>query len=302
MILIFFATIILAESAGVLWACSRLINVRSSTNPTAAWVTWGGCASILTLWAELSYALFPLWYRDSSPLGGIDALGKWGLAWSLLLGPSFTSAVGLTLLMPVKKSISIQGLLILVSIFGITLWPGSMVLHIGASQRNDRRQAEQLVAARNTELENSDIEFNRGLPLTDDDRKYLSSGSFKIILAPPSFSNDELMSIDVTSLEIIHLQGTKVTDIGLERLANALQLRVLYLQDTAVSDRGIAFLSNLSNLEYINLRNTKITDASVDALEKLPKLERLVASGTQVTPGRLSRFTEMRGKRSKIQP
>ena len=46
----------------------------------------------------------------------------------------------------------------------------------------------------------------------------------------------------LTGLEVLHLDGTRVTDEGIDDLAKITSLRLLSLQRTATSDAGVAQL------------------------------------------------------------
>ncbi|MDP6939040.1 MAG: c-type cytochrome domain-containing protein [Planctomycetota bacterium] len=78
--------------------------------------------------------------------------------------------------------------------------------------------------------------------------------------------------------------GTKLTDAGLNKLADFGALRRLNLSGTAITDAGLASLAKLGELRSLNLYGTGVTDAGLKHLESLPSLERLYLWGTNVTP------------------
>ena len=77
--------------------------------------------------------------------------------------------------------------------------------------------------------------------------------------------------------DILLLNGSRVSDWGLQALEGMSQVRWLDLESTQVSDVGLEHLKTLTHLQYVNLQNTKVTDAGVAKLQKaLPncKIER----------------------------
>jgi hypothetical protein len=64
-------------------------------------------------------------------------------------------------------------------------------------------------------------------------------------------------------VEALYLDGTEVTDRGLEYLADMKELRTLGLGSTAVTDSGVRRLAQLTRLEGLNLRATGIPDRAV---------------------------------------
>lgn len=81
----------------------------------------------------------------------------------------------------------------------------------------------------------------------------------------------------------LNLAGTKVTDSGLQHVANLKKLTRLHLERTEITDAGIANLAALENLQYLNLYGTKVSDASVDALQKMSSLKKLYVWNSQIT-------------------
>ena len=76
----------------------------------------------------------------------------------------------------------------------------------------------------------------------------------------------------LSDLETLNLQGTKVTDKGVEYLKKLTKLQALDLAFTAVSDAGLEPLKKLEKLQSINLARTKVTPEGVVGLQKaLPK-------------------------------
>jgi hypothetical protein len=82
---------------------------------------------------------------------------------------------------------------------------------------------------------------------------------------------------------LVYLDGTQVTDAGLEHLKGLSQLRTLNLKDTQVTDAGLKRLKGLSQLQSLDLANTRATDAGLEYLNGLTQLQTLFLEGTQVT-------------------
>jgi Leucine Rich Repeat (LRR) protein len=96
------------------------------------------------------------------------------------------------------------------------------------------------------------------------------------------------------TVESIVLYNTEVTDSGLEHLARLPNLRRLCLWDTErVTDAGLKHVRELAGLEYLNLRGTGITDAGLSHLTTLSNLEDLHAWETNVTPEGIRKLQEI---------
>jgi RNA polymerase sigma factor (sigma-70 family) len=82
---------------------------------------------------------------------------------------------------------------------------------------------------------------------------------------------------DLKSLTTLDLFDTRVTDAGMEHLAEWMpHLEWLELSDTQVTDAGLRFLKGLRHLRHLDVRRTKVTDAGVEDLRRaLPGLDLL---------------------------
>jgi len=80
---------------------------------------------------------------------------------------------------------------------------------------------------------------------------------------------------DLTSLQELNLCGTQVTDDGLKVLTGLPNLQKLCLIDTFVTDAGLKVLAGLPSLQELNLLGTLVTDAGLKALAGM-KLKILV--------------------------
>ncbi|HUP39674.1 MAG TPA: hypothetical protein VM115_06110 [Vicinamibacterales bacterium] len=113
--------------------------------------------------------------------------------------------------------------------------------------------------------------------------------------------------------------GTRITDVGVAKLANLKKLRSLNLSGSVVSVSALKTLGELPNLERLSLwnaggitdgspaafgslqsvtsldlSNTGVGDRTLLALAKLPRLHRLYVSDTAVTAEGIAAFTQQR--------
>lgn len=84
-------------------------------------------------------------------------------------------------------------------------------------------------------------------------------------------------------LQFLSLPGTRITDKGLKNLVKLSQLGVLDLGSTSVSDAGFAELIQLKHISILALANTKITDKGILQLAALENLQILDVTSTRVT-------------------
>jgi internalin A len=113
--------------------------------------------------------------------------------------------------------------------------------------------------------------------------------------------------------------GTRVTDLGVAKLANLKKLRRLDLSGSAVTSAALKTLASFPNLERLSLwnvkgiddaaaagfeslkglssldlSNTRIGDRTLKSLASLPSLKRLYISDTAVTPEGAAAFAQQR--------
>ena len=80
-------------------------------------------------------------------------------------------------------------------------------------------------------------------------------------------------------LRSVALDGTRITDQGLQHLLGLKHLETLSLGHTDITDKGAVVLGRLSSLKYLHVRGTRITGAALESLARLPRLESLDLSG-----------------------
>ena len=91
------------------------------------------------------------------------------------------------------------------------------------------------------------------------------------------------------------LDGTQVTDAGLENLEGATRLRTLSLEfNERITDGGLKHLEGMDQLKQLCLSGTQVTDAGLERLRAMEELEDLWLRNTQVTGAGLDRFTKLR--------
>jgi Leucine-rich repeat (LRR) protein len=86
-----------------------------------------------------------------------------------------------------------------------------------------------------------------------------------------------------SKLTILGLGRSRLTDHGLESLAQISSLTSLNVSQTAVTDRGLTHIARLPNLRILNLDNTQVTDTGLSELKSHPKLVALFVAGTRLT-------------------
>ncbi len=100
-----------------------------------------------------------------------------------------------------------------------------------------------------------------------------------------------------TDLKLLKLTGCRLVDADLAPLLRLKTLRLLYLNGCPVTDRALSLVGRLAELRALKLNRTKVTDAGVSELASLHRLQYLGLSGTPVTDRSLdvlSRLSELR--------
>lgn len=94
-------------------------------------------------------------------------------------------------------------------------------------------------------------------------------------------------------LEVLLLDGTGVTDAGLDELCAIPSLRVLSLSDTGVTDRGTPAMASSPVLEELLLYGTEVTDDGLAAFAEHPTLMVLDIRKTRVRGDGIRHLTGM---------
>lgn len=94
-----------------------------------------------------------------------------------------------------------------------------------------------------------------------------------------------LLLAEMSRLTRLRLSGTRVSDVGLERLRRLPYLEYLNLVDTDVSDAGLRALEGMSRLRAIYLWGTRVTDGGVARLQRaLPRATIRLGASPLVDP------------------
>jgi internalin A len=91
-------------------------------------------------------------------------------------------------------------------------------------------------------------------------------------------------------LRSLNLDGTFITDRGLEHLEALPELEWLAVADTAVTDRGLASAGQLRNLRLLSLSGTRVRGEGLAHLTNLKRLRTLAVKRTPVCDESLARL------------
>jgi Leucine-rich repeat (LRR) protein len=119
-----------------------------------------------------------------------------------------------------------------------------------------------------------------------------------LTLKHTDITDDELSHLSaLDTLRTLELRNTDITDDGLSFLSNLSNLRHLDLADTNITDAGLSHLSDLTALRTLNLQNTTVTDNGLSHLSNLTSLQELNLSGTNITGKGLTHLSSMKALR-----
>ena len=105
----------------------------------------------------------------------------------------------------------------------------------------------------------------------------------RVVLPKSTTDGDLAVLRDLSQLQVLMLQDTKVTGAGLVHLEGLSQLQGLDFFGSQVTDAGLVHLRWLRRLQLLGLQSTRITDAGLVHLEEMKELQQLVLTGTTVT-------------------
>ena len=95
----------------------------------------------------------------------------------------------------------------------------------------------------------------------------------------------------LTRMRVLHLEGTAITDDGLQRLRAMSQLEELSISDCPrISGRGLEVLRQFAGLRKLSLAGAQITDVGLEQLEGLTQLKKLDVTYTGVTAAGVRRL------------
>jgi internalin A len=108
-------------------------------------------------------------------------------------------------------------------------------------------------------------------------------------------SDAELAHIgNLSRLETLNLDVTRVTDAGMAHLKGLTRLKGLTLGATEIGDAGLVHLEGLTSLQLLNLNSTRVSDAGLTHLQKLTDLQGLHLHRTAVTDGGLTHLVGLK--------
>ncbi len=90
-------------------------------------------------------------------------------------------------------------------------------------------------------------------------------------------------------IEIVVLDGPKITDREMQYLDDVSGIQWLHLIGSNITDAGLAHVKHLKQLEILDLTYTHITDAGLVHVKDLPQLQQLFLSFTQVSEAGLEK-------------
>ena len=124
----------------------------------------------------------------------------------------------------------------------------------------------------------------------------INAGPFNPLRPDYRAITDNSMDIvgTLTNLEVLRLYYCKwVTDIGLAKFANLVNLKELDLTAWSIGDKGLSTLKRLSNLQVLNLSYTGITDDAIKSLAVYSQLQVLDLSYTKITDAAINNFIQL---------
>ena len=87
------------------------------------------------------------------------------------------------------------------------------------------------------------------------------------------------------SLEVLWLNGARVTDKAMQGIGRCTNLREIYLENNDLTNRGVSYLKNHKSLEKVVLaRNRRLTNQALGFLTKIKSLQLVNVHGTMCSP------------------
>ncbi len=88
---------------------------------------------------------------------------------------------------------------------------------------------------------------------------------------------------EFTHLESVSLNGTNITDIGLQYIAGCPTIENINLTFTEITDKGISYLTRLKALKFLRLKDTRISKKSIPYFNQMTLLESLQVHETEIS-------------------
>lgn len=113
------------------------------------------------------------------------------------------------------------------------------------------------------------------------------------VRSSPAEDDDLKIIGQLSHVDDLDLQGTRITDEGLIHLKRLPMLRILELSGTQITGEGLAHLSECASLTHLNLHETQVVDSSLVHLKQIPNLSGVALDDTRVTDQGLSHLEGM---------
>jgi Leucine-rich repeat (LRR) protein len=137
-------------------------------------------------------------------------------------------------------------------------------------------------------MESIELIAARGKPLTGSGFRYLScDGLERLIINSSDFDMENLKFLSkMKALDEFSIYGGKSpvsNSAGLRYLSSLTSLRILLLHNTGITDSDFEPLQSLTNLRWLDLSGTRITDKTLKRLSAFEELEDLNLCDTRIT-------------------
>jgi internalin A len=171
------------------------------------------------------------------------------------------------------------------------------LLNVGTSKVSDAGLKE---LAGLTELQSLDLHRTK---ITDNGLKELANFkklkllNVSSVLGESKVTDAGMKYIAALDLQMLFLNGTKVTDVGVKELAPCKSLHLLWLNDNDVTDASSKTLSGFTELKELSLGFTNVTDETVKDLAKLTKLQNLSLTNTKTSDAGLKALASLKNLR-----
>src|SRR5262249_16591244 len=130
------------------------------------------------------------------------------------------------------------------------------------------------------------------------DRKDPEFGLVRSVKFPPKTTDKDLKIYvpkiaNLPANRAIDLEGTKVTDKGMDEIAKLSDLGAIYLDNTEISNQGLEALVALKGLYWLDISHSKITGSGFVTLKKLPALQHLTLQLDKASSDNLAPIAEL---------
>jgi hypothetical protein len=139
-----------------------------------------------------------------------------------------------------------------------------------------------------------------GAPSTDEDLKLVKRlpRAQLLYLESTRVTDVGLEHINgLAELRVLDLLATQVTDVGLEHINGLTELRELELGATQVTGKGLRHLKGMTKLRALGLARVRVADSDLQYIMGLTGLEELVLTRTRVTDAGLEHLRQLKGLR-----